>query len=100
MTLTVILDLQLKPEAVAAAPAMLRKILDQTRVFEGCLGVDVLIDTDDAAHVILLERWASAEVDAAYREWRAGAGSAELTELGSLLDDAPKISQFQTASDI
>ncbi|MBG6214812.1 quinol monooxygenase YgiN [Cryobacterium sp. CAN_C3] len=97
MTLTVFLDLQLKPEAVAAAPAMLREILAQTRAFDGCLGVDVLVDTESATHVILLERWASAEADAIYREWRAGAGA---TELGSLLASAPKISQFETASDI
>lgn len=87
----------LSAAAAAAAPAMLREILAQTRVFDGCLGVDVLIDTEDAAHVILLERWASAEADAVYRQWRAGAGA---TELGSLLASAPRISQFETASDI
>jgi len=97
MTLTVLLDLQLKPESTAAAPAMLREILAQTRVFDGCLGVDVLIDTENATHVILLERWATAEADAAYRDWRAGAGA---TELGSLLAGPPTITQFETASDI
>ena len=97
MSLTVILDLQLKPESVAAAPAMLREILAQTRVFDGCLGVDVLVDTENVAHVILVERWASAEADAAYREWRAGDGA---TKLGTLLASAPTISQFETASDI
>jgi len=97
MSLTVILDLQLKPEAVAVAPAMLRDILAQTRVFDGCLGVDVLVDVKDNAHMILLERWASTEADAAYRQWRSGAGA---TELGSLLVTAPNVSQFETASDI
>ncbi|MDH6238480.1 antibiotic biosynthesis monooxygenase [Cryobacterium sp. CG_9.6] len=97
MSLTVILDLQLKPETVAAAPAMLRKILAQTRVFDGCLGVDVLVDTENATHLILLERWASTEADTAYRDWRAGAGA---TEIGSLLASPPTITQFEIASDI
>jgi len=97
MSLTVMLDLQLKPEAVAVAPDMLRDILAETRVFDGCLGVDVLVDVEDVAHVILLERWASTEADAAYRHWRAGAGA---TDLGSLLVAAPNVSQFETASDI
>lgn len=97
MALTVLLELQLKPEAAAAAPAMLREILAQTRAFDGCLGVDVLVDTTNASHVILLERWASAEADAAYRHWRDGAGA---TELGSLLASAPQITQCETASDI
>jgi quinol monooxygenase YgiN len=97
MVLTVLLDLHLKPEAVLAAPAVLRDILTGTRAFEGCLGVDVLLDSDDPAHMILLERWASADADAAYRQWRAGAGA---TELGSLLASAPQVSMFDTASDI
>ncbi|WP_104128798.1 putative quinol monooxygenase [Cryobacterium sp. Y57] len=97
MALTVLLDLRLKPEAVLGAPAMLRDIITGTRAFEGCLGVDVLLDCDDPAHMILLERWASADADAAYREWRAGAGA---TELGSLLASTPQVSMFETASDI
>ena len=97
MTLTVLLDLRLKPEALVGAPAMLRDILAGTRAFDGCLGVDILVDSEDPAHLILLERWASAEADAAYREWRAGAGA---TELGSLLASAPQVSKFETASDI
>lgn len=97
MTLIVILDLRLKAEAVLAAPAMLREILTETRAFDGCLGVEVLVDTEDAAHMILFERWASAESDAAYRAWRAGAGA---TDLGSLLESVPLVSQFETASEI
>lgn len=97
MALTVLLDLRLKPEAVLGAEAMLRDILAGTRAFEGCLGVDVLLDCDDPAHMILLERWASADADAAYRHWRAGAGA---TDLGSLLTSIPQISMFEIASDI
>ncbi|MFC5932158.1 antibiotic biosynthesis monooxygenase [Cryobacterium melibiosiphilum] len=97
MALTVLLDLRLKPEAVLGAPAMLRDILTGTRAFEGCLGVDVLLDCEDPAHIILLERWASAEADAAYRKWRGGAGA---TELSSVLASAPHVSMFETASDI
>ena len=97
MTLIVLFDLRLKAEAVEAAPAMLREILTETRAFEGCLGVDVLIDSKDPAHMILFERWASAEADAAYRAWRAGAGA---TDLGSLLESAPQLSQFEAAREI
>ena len=97
MALTVLLDLRLKAEAIANAPAMLRDILTGTRAFDGCLGVDVLVDAEDPSHLILLERWASTEADAAYRAWRAGAGA---TELGSLLISAPQVSQFETATDI
>ncbi|TFD70924.1 putative quinol monooxygenase [Cryobacterium gelidum] len=97
MALTVLLDLHLKPDAVLGAPAMLRDILAGTRAFDGCLGVDVLLDCEDPAHMIVLERWASADAEAAYREWRSGAGA---TDLGSLQASAPQVSMFETANDI
>lgn len=97
MSLTVLLDLRLNPESVATAPAILREILAETRTFAGCLGVDVLVDITDPAHLILSQQWASGEADAAYREWRAGAGASQLR---SLLRQAPEISRFETARDI
>lgn len=91
MSLTVHLDLNLKSDAVDAAPGMLREILADTRAFDGCLGVDVLIDSQDPAHILVVERWASLEQDAAYREWRAGDGA---TALGSLLAAPPVLTHF------
>ena len=97
MPITVLLDLQLKPEGLDGAYAEIHTILIDTRAFDGCLGVEVLVAADDPAHVILVERWASAEQDAVYRAWRAGDGA---TNLGTLLAAAPTISSFTTASDI
>jgi len=97
MTLTVLLDLHLTAEGVQRAPAMLREILTDTRAFDGCLGVDVLGDTDDPTHLILWERWASTEADAAYRTWRSGAGA---SNLASLLTGAPLVTRYAMASDI
>lgn len=97
MTLAILLDLRLTSEALVEAPATLRDILAGTRAFDGCLGVDVLVDTEDPAHLILLERWSSAEADANYRDWRSGAGA---TNLASLLASPPLISRFEIANDI
>jgi quinol monooxygenase YgiN len=97
MSLTVHLELQFTPESVALAPAMLREILADTRVFEGCLGVNVLVDRENPEHVILAQTWASVEADAAYRDWRAGGGA---TQLGTLLAAAPVLTRFETATDI
>ena len=97
MSLTVTLDIHLQADAVATAPVMMREILTQTRAFEGCLGVEVLVDQDDPAHVIFIERWESLEADAAYRVWRAGDGA---TELGTIIDRAPVLLRFDTATDI
>ncbi len=97
MPITSILDLRLKPEAVATAPAELHAILTDTRAFEGCLGVDVLIDAADPTHVTLIERWASEERDQAYRAWRAADGA---SNLGDLLSAAPILTKYTLAADI
>ena len=97
MTLTVHLDLHLKTESLETAPDMLRDILAGTRAFDGCLGVEVLVDHQDPAHMIVVERWASLEQDTAYREWRAGDGA---TELGGMLAAAPTLTYFETSTEI
>jgi heme oxygenase (mycobilin-producing) len=57
-------------------------VLVATRAFPGCLGVDVLVDTEDAAHLLVLEKWESLEHDQAYRDWRATpAGASPLSTI-------------------
>ncbi|SNT18271.1 putative quinol monooxygenase [Rhodococcoides kyotonense] len=97
MALIALLDLKLKPEILDDAKVVLSRVLAETRAFDGCLGVDVLVDEDDATHWIAYERWESAEADAKYREFRAGPG--KITDLGPLLAGAPGLTKF-TVSDV
>ena len=53
MAITVLLDLHLKADSLTSAPSMLRDILAGTRAFDGCLGVEVLVDTEDPGHLSL-----------------------------------------------
>lgn len=97
MPITAHLDLKLKEQSVAGAPAALQEILSDTRSFDGCLGVDVLVDSKDPAHVLVVERWASLQHDAAYRAWRAGDGG---SGLGDLLAAPPVLTHFETAAQL
>lgn len=98
MATTALLDLHLNPGARDQGfEDELRSILSGTREFEGCLGVDVLIDSSDPSHVVLIERWASEERDAAYRAWRAGEGK---TNLGAFLAAPPSLTKCTPATDI
>jgi quinol monooxygenase YgiN len=98
MAITALLELRVKPEALdQGLHAELRAILSDTRAFDGCLGVDVLIDTADPTHLVAFERWASEEHDAAYRAWRAGDGR---TNLASFLASPPVLTKFTTADEI
>ncbi|MEV4418661.1 antibiotic biosynthesis monooxygenase family protein [Patulibacter sp. NPDC049589] len=89
MSVTAILDLHFKPEAVEQALEILTRALADTRAFDGCEGVTVVQDRDDPAHVVAVEQWASLEADARYREWRAGDGA--ITDLPPTLAGAPSL---------
>ena len=98
MSITSVLELTLKPEAVADAPAIITQTLQATRAFEGCLGVEVLVDTVDETRVVLLERWESIEHDDAYRAWRATPEGA--SQLGTLVAAPLKLTRYAPRADV
>ncbi|NAZ85072.1 putative quinol monooxygenase [Kineococcus indalonis] len=98
MTITSLLELRLKPEALESAPAIITQTLEATRAFEGCLGVDVLRDTADPAHVVVVERWASLEDDDAYRAWRATPEGA--SRLAAVLSGPPVLTRLSVDTDL
>jgi quinol monooxygenase YgiN len=98
MAITSFFEIRVKPEALdQGLHAELHAILADTRAFEGCLGVEVLIDTADPTHIVAVERWASEEDDAAYRAWRAGDGQ---TNLASFLAAPRILTKFVSAEEI
>jgi quinol monooxygenase YgiN len=92
-----ILDLQLKADSLETAHTVIHATLAGTRAFPGCLGVTVLIDSDDPAHVVIYETWESIEHDRSYRAWRATPEGA--SDLGSILA-ARKLTQFTVAEGV
>ena len=95
MTVTSLLDLHVAAGSVAGAPALLADVLAATRAFDGCLGVEVLADTDDAAHFLVIETWQSIAHDDAYRAWRATPEGA--SALGDILSGPPTLTRFEPA---
>ena len=94
MAIVSLLELTLRPEAVADAPAVIRETLVATRAFDGFLDVQVTVDATDPTHVVLIETWESLEHDAAYRVWRATPDGA--SNLGSVLASPPVLTKLTT----
>ncbi len=94
MSITVVLELRLKPEAVPAARDLMSRTLQDTRAFDGNLRTDVLVDEDDEAHWVIYELWETVEHDEAYRKFRAGEG--RVTELPPLLAAPPVKTRYVT----
>jgi heme oxygenase (mycobilin-producing) len=84
-----LLDLQLKADSLETAHKVIHETLAATRAFPGCLGVVVLVDNADPAHVVVYETWESVERDQAYRQWRRTPEGA--SGLGSILSVPPKL---------
>jgi quinol monooxygenase YgiN len=97
VTVIAILELTLKPESVTDAPAIITETLEATRAFEGCLGCEVTVDNADETHVAIVERWTSAEADAAYRAFRATPEGA--SRLGEVIADR-KLTVYTVREDI
>ena len=95
---TAILELQIKPDSVDEGLEVVHRILEETRAFDGCLGVTVIQDAADPAHLVAIEEWESFEKDAAYREWRAGDGA--MPDLAALLAGPPSLTVGEARTDI
>jgi quinol monooxygenase YgiN len=95
VAITSLLELTLRPEAVAGAHAVLSETLTATRAFAGCRRVDVLVDTADPAHVVVVEEWESLEHDDAYRAWRATPEGA--SGLAALVAAPPRLTRLALA---
>jgi quinol monooxygenase YgiN len=97
MTRAALLELSFSRESLDRARTVLHRILEETRGFDGCLGVEVLIGDDETSWTVV-EHWQSEEHDNAYREFRNGPGA--ITDLGPLLSAPPRLTTFAIADDI
>ncbi len=92
MSVIVLLDLQVKPDAVEQMKKFLKKILPDTRAYDGCQSVDIYGDMDDSGHLVFYERWDSRQQYENYLGWRTETGIVE--QLGAMLTAPPSIRYF------
>ena len=56
MSVVVLLEIQVKPEALDEMKAFLKKNLPDTRAYDGCQGIDIYGNLDDTGNLVLYER--------------------------------------------
>jgi quinol monooxygenase YgiN len=71
MAVVSVLDLHFDPDRLDEALVAITTTLTATRARPGSLGVEVIQDVKNPAHIQFIERWASVADDDAYRAWRA-----------------------------
>lgn len=92
MAILVLVELEAVEGAAEKMIDVLRRSLVDTRARQGCESVTVHQDHDRPGSVLLVERWASREDDAAYRAWRAGDGA--VPEMVPLVAGPPRIRYY------
>jgi len=95
MSCTVILEVTAQSGKGSELIGLFASILGDTRAFDGCSGVDVVVNQDDADNVVLLEHWESRAHYEKYLAWRQERG--DLDALGGFLAGAPSIRYFDSA---
>jgi quinol monooxygenase YgiN len=93
MSVVVLLEIQVKPEALDEMKAFLKKNLPDTRAYDGCQGVDIYGNLDDTGNLVLYERWDSRQHYEKYLAWRTETGA--LNQLGTMVAAPPSIRYFQ-----
>lgn len=87
MSVLVLVEAEVKEDALDMLRTFLSQALPETRRQEGCEHVDAFLDTGNAVKVVLVERWKSSKQYKEYRLWRMKTGALEA--MGALLKGAP-----------
>jgi len=93
MSVTVLVDMQIKPEAVEEMKSLLKKILPDTRAYDGCQSVDIYGNVDDSGNLVFYERWDSRKHHESYNAWRSKSGI--LDQTAAWLAGRPSIRYFE-----
>ena len=93
MSVMVLLEAPVKSEDVSNIKSYMAKILPDTRVYDGCQGIDVYFNTADAGNMVLVEHWDSRAQHEKYLGWRTETGV--MDKIGGMLAGPPSIRYFE-----
>lgn len=92
MSVKVQLEIQSNPEDIDKLQSTFVQILPDTRGYDGCIEVQVVVNQDDPLNIILIETWETRKHYEKYLAWRVGTGA--IDALGKMLSQAPSIRYY------
>ena len=92
MSVMVLLEMQVKPEAVNELKALFKQLMPDTRAYAGCQGIDIYGNLDDGGNLVFYERWESRDHYQRYLAWRTETGV--FNQLSAKLTGPPKIRHY------
>jgi quinol monooxygenase YgiN len=92
MTTQVILEFRAKADCIEGSRAFLKRVLPDTRGYDGCVTLHVVQNQDDPASIVIVEQWDTRGHYERYLAWRTETGIME--EFTALMDGPPSIRFF------
>jgi quinol monooxygenase YgiN len=92
MSVIVLVELQVKPDAVNEVKGLLKQMLPDTRAYAGCQALDIYGNLEDTGNLVFHERWESRDHYQRYLAWRTETGAFD--KLGAKLSGPPKIRYY------
>lgn len=77
MAVSAILEMKAKPGTGNDLVTAFKSTLEETRAFDGCIRIDVLQDSEDTDHLVLVELWETRAHHEKYVAWRRERGDIE-----------------------
>lgn len=93
MSVLVLLEVQVKPEAIADMKSYLAEILPETRVYDGCDGINVYTNTEDKGNFLAVEFWNTRIHYQKYSAWRTEKG--DMDKIGTMTAGPPNIRYYE-----
>ena len=93
MTVMALIEVRIKPEVIDEFKSAIKRLLPDTRSYDGCQGVDVYVNEDNPGNLVFVGYWDSPEHHKRYRAWRAESGIGE--QLGAMFAAPPGVRYFQ-----
>ncbi|MGA7144946.1 MAG: antibiotic biosynthesis monooxygenase family protein [Desulfobacterales bacterium] len=93
MSVLVLVEGPVKPEDIPKMKSYMAEILPDTRVYDGCQGVELYFNMENRDSMILVEYWDSRAHHEKYIGWRTETGV--MGKIVSMLAGQPSISYFE-----
>jgi quinol monooxygenase YgiN len=95
MAIPILLSGKAKDGKISELLSLFKEILPETRSYEGCISLDMLVDEDIEGDFTLNEVWESRDHYQTYFNWRVETGV--LDKIVALVEDPPSINYMQIA---
>jgi len=95
MAITILLSGKAKDGQMSELLSLFKEILPETRSYEGCISLDMLVDEDIEGNFTLNEVWETRDHYQTYFNWRVETGV--LDKIVALVEGPPSINYMQIA---